>query len=31
MSGAVVFPVPEYDDKVENAGLIFPLVGFFDV
>jgi len=31
MSGAVVSPVPEYDNKVEKTGLVFPLVVCFDV
>jgi len=31
MSGAVVSPVHEYDNKVENRGLVFLLVVCFDV
>jgi hypothetical protein len=31
MSGAVVSPVLEYNNKVENTGLIFPLAVCFDV
>jgi hypothetical protein len=31
ISGAVVSLVPEYDNKVENTGLVFPFVVCFDV